>query len=440
MKNINEKKIIEILNKGKMILKKIVVPITLSGAIMLSGCSLEKKDIIKKMQDKGISTELINSGDHELYKVNAYDIDELYKFETNETIYSEYKELDYDYFCTPSEFSDYTGEYNLTWNDIKNTINNNKNIDDEIRGIILSGVSNLEKNNFNMNLATLNYNLKKLKIEYDIHNNLDENNINVLAEFIPREQKVVIYYKNSNNFNRVICHEIFGHGMTLAYIPEQKVLCRNTLHSIVIDDDKYLGSKELGNSFEEAEAELITYYSYGKKINHDDSCYTMFEYILLLLCNTNDVSIQEYADKGIEYLIEKMNNCNNIRNSVDYIEKIDYIFNGILNDEYYGEFCSEDIITEYLYQIVEVNSNKFLDYKNLREFMKKNIYCSNKFLIPYHDEETGLNGFVVQNGDIYDSIVLENLVDNVNEYIDLYETISREDLYYDDSEQYILVK
>ena len=136
MKNINEKKIIEIINKGKMILKKIVVPITLSGAIMLSGCSLEKKVIIEKMHDKGISTELISSGDYELYKVNAYDNNELDKFETKETFNPDYEELDYKYFCTPSEFSKYTGENNLTWNDIRNTVNNNPQLKNTLSSLL----------------------------------------------------------------------------------------------------------------------------------------------------------------------------------------------------------------------------------------------------------------------------------------------------------------
>lgn len=403
---INVEKIKEVFSKKNIVLKKTILPIIVSGTLLFSGCSIEKKDIFEQLEEDGITVETMDINPE-------YAINRVIKFDNKDVIENYDDAVSFEHLCTPSEFSEYTGEYNLTWNDIRNTLNEIE-IDDSIKTILLDGINNLEKKNFNINLAVLNYNLKNLKVEYSDEENLSYC-IDILAEFKFKTQTVVIYDKENEKLDEILVHEILGHGMTIAYIPDKKVYCSTYISVLNINDD-IVEETYIGKSFDEAVVSLITCCATGKKMD-SYFVYINFTYMFLLLCNSNGVNIDDYANYGVEYLINKMKD-NNLEYDVNIIELLDFKFNCLLVDNGDSEYTFEDLCDSYLCDIMNNEINTCGNCEVYRNKMHNFINCYKAYLKP--DTINDLTCFVFSNDNTGDYICIDNLNNYVDDYIDTF--------------------
>ena len=270
----------------------------------------------------------------------------------------------YNTKCTPKEFEKYTNEKNITWSDLKNTVNNSK-FDNNHKNILLKGIDNLEKNNFNMNLSVINYNIKNISIEY-----VDEyHDEDILGEFSCFEHKITLS-KNINDqskYELVFLHEMLGHGMTDAYIDDTKVYCSIDTPTYVTDpDNNFIGYSLYGEAFTESTAQIIAITALDKQLSPEYmSGYDLNMTELLMLCKDNNCEIAEYADNGINYLIKKMKQ-NKIDNPYDLIAMTTYnLETAEMNMEI--KKLSEQIMYEYFCERV---SDKKQEGKSLEEINK----------------------------------------------------------------------
>lgn len=406
------------------IFKNKILPFILGSTILstMSSCTISKS-IIDKLEDNGINIEVINEyPGSNIYKITSYSIDGMNKFSTKNVINDYIETVNYDVICTPSEFSKYTGEYDLTWDDIRNTLDNT-DLEDEYKSIILDGLNHLEEKEFNMDLAALNYNLKNLKIEYK--DSFDEVLMgDIVAKFNADSQSIEINnnYIDTPYFKRTLIHELLGHGMTNAYYINEdglKVYCKTSMYSCIIEDDKYKGKYMLGNSLEEALAEFISYYATGEKMMYDDTMYITSEYGLLLLCESNGIKIGDYANKGIEYLINKMKD-NNLGHQINYIKCLDDKFNHIAFFNSDTNYKLEDVTVSYLFSLIDnsINKNKSIDF--IKDDMHKLVNCYKPYIIPFKDEENDLTIIPIYTDFYSDYIAVENLEYYIDDYLSYY--------------------
>ena len=329
-----------------------------------------------------------------LYKIQSYD------YEKAKGTPYEMKGMDksFDVKCTPKEFEKYTKETNITWSDLKNTVNKSK-FDDYHKNILLNGINNLEKNNFNINLSAINYNIKNIDIEFvDNYNDQD-----LLGEFSCFEHKIKLSKNiyDQKKYEVVFLHEMLGHGMTDAYIDETKIYCSiDTPTYVTNQNNEIIGYSLYGEAFTESTAQIIAITALDKQLVPEYACgYDLNMAELLMICKDNNCEISEYANNGVNYLTTKMKQ-NKIDNPYDLIAIATYNLESVeMNQEITKP--SEQIMYDYFCERV---SDKQKEGKTLEEINK--------------DIKTAFNYFgeyiLVLRNDNNDEIVAHN-----NDYINL---------------------
>lgn len=289
--------------------KEKLVPLVVASSLLFSlvGCGTIE-DTTKSLADNGIYLE-----DGIIKNDNLYILSKIDKgAKSNDYLdISQIKDYPYSKQCVPAEFSKIMGLENITYNDIRDAINGNKNIKEEDKKILLDAIDNLEKKNFNMDLAVLYYNLINLKIDY---RPIDEfSNLAGYFNHFTKTAIIVDEFAEDNNQNKdirkiTLIHEIIGHGSTRTYFPDEDgILCDISYNSVNINEKGSItGTGTIGHTFMEAIAEMITYYGTNKEISYGDSGYIVEMYYLQALCNSNGVSMVDFANNGINYLMTKM--------------------------------------------------------------------------------------------------------------------------------------
>lgn len=393
MKNINIKGIRRILKKGKIIL----IPILVTTSITLTGCS-NSYNSFSSSKENGLileySNEGLKKGDKYIYYVNGIS-DEFIK--NSSYIDNDNEFTSYSKFCAPIEFGKYVGEENVTWNDIRNTLNS-INIDLNIKKILLKGINNLEEKNFNMCLEVLNYNLKRLTIEFGDYGET------LLGRF--DAYTGVAIFNNSlvgtDTFEKTIMHEILGHGMTMAYtLKDGGVLCLPSIHYFTVNKDKTKLENfySNGESLKEALAELIAVKASGKKTAPSESHYVVYLQELELFLKSTGVEDYEFASNGIKYLIDKMKESG-VEDAFDYIDDFDTRMNLFETNQNFYTLCG-DIDTLEVYYLLSVTDKKI---KN---------GASEEYIMDFVDDCINSSKSVInlENTDEYNGIVWKNNVE-----------------------------
>ena len=342
-------------------ISKRLLPTLVAGITALStyGCSTKPQKIDQKNIPNTSSLEQYEDMPY-LYSIKSYDSEK-----SKGTPY-EMKRIQksYNTKCTPKEFEKYINEKNITWSDIKNTVNNST-FDDFHKNMLLKGINNLEKNNFKMNLSVLNYNLKNINIEYVE----DYQKQDILGEFNCFEHKITLLKNidNEKKYEEVFLHEILGHGMTDAYIDEEKIYCSIDTPTYVTDlNNNFIGYSLYGEAFTEATAQAIAIIALDKQLSQEYlSGYDIIVTELLMICKDNNCEISEYAENGVNYLIKKMKK-NKIDDPYNLLAIITYnLETSEMNQKI--EILSEQIMYEYFCERI---SDKQEEGKSIDEINK----------------------------------------------------------------------
>ena len=342
-------------------ISKRLLPTLVAGITALStyGCSTKPQKIDKKNIPNTSSLEQYEDMPY-LYSIKSYDSEK-----SKGTPYEMKKiQKSYNTKCTPKEFEKYINEKNIEWSDIKNTVNNST-FDDFHKNMLLKGINNLEKNNFKMNLSVLNYNLKNINIEYVE----DYQNQDILGEFNCFEHKITLLKNidNEKKYEEVFLHEILGHGMTDAYIDEEKIYCSIDTPTYVTDlNNNFIGYSLYGEAFTEATAQAIAIIALDKQLSQEYlSGYDIIVTELLMICKDNNCEISEYAENGVNYLIKKMKK-NKIDDPYNLLAIITYnLETSEMNQKI--EILSEQLMYEYFCERI---SDKQEEGKSIDEINK----------------------------------------------------------------------
>lgn len=347
-------------------ISKRIMSLLVAGATMISvsSCSNKKDDRPEKIKEYNHAYSIEKYKDIPyLYSIKSYDLEK-----AKGTIY-EMKKIhkSYNIKCTPVDFGKYAGEKDITWEDVRNTINNSK-FDEYHKDVLLKGVNNLEKNNFNANLSTLNYNIKNIEIEYADSYQRD----GILGEFNCFEHKITLSKKieNQNKYKEVFLHEMLGHGSTDAYLDDSKVYCSiDTPTYVTNTKDNFIGYSLYGEAFTEAMAQIIAITALDKELSEEhQSGYDLDMVELLMLCKDNKCSISDYANYGVNKLIEKMKE-NGIDNPYNLIAMISYNHESAITANEM-EILSEQLMYEYFCERIDDEQNKGKTTEELNKDMQ----------------------------------------------------------------------
>jgi hypothetical protein len=380
-------------------MKKHITPVLLAGltGATIVSCSKNNEEETKKFNKNNDAYTLETYEYHPFqYKITKYDSDkcknQLYEFKNIKT---------YDVKCTPEEFKKYLNEENVTWDDVKQTINNSK-FDEYHKELLLKGINNLQKNNFNIDLAPINYNLKNTNIKYK--SKYEKDDVSGSFDCFNHEITILNNIEDKEKYEIVFLHEMLGHGMTDAYIEDSKIYCSIDQPVYIIDGENYMGSSIYGEAFEEATAQIIAITALDKQLSSKYMCaYDMNMIELLMFCEDNNCTIEEYANKGVDYLTKKMN-MNNIYDPNGIISVITYN----LSESKNIEVPSQQVLYEYFKEVVDDSYEEGKTFKQINERVSNAFNAANEYVMTNKNANgesfTGLDNDILNLTTLYSDI------------------------------------
>lgn len=353
----------------KYSMKKTITPILLAGitGTCIFSCS-SKENTKENINNTKAYTLEQNQDLSYIYTVKTYDAEK-----AKDKEYEMKKiEKSYNTKCVPATFKNYIDKKNITWDDLKNTVEKT-NFDEYHKNLLLKGINNLQKNNFNIDLSVINYNLKNIKIEYD---NFDNNN--VFGEFSCFEHKIKLSknIKNKRGYDIVFLHEMLGHGMTDAYIEESKVYCSIDTPTYIIDENnKYIGYSLYGEAFTEATAQIIALTALDYDLCEEyRSGYDLVMAEQLMLCKDNNCELDEYANYGVDILIKKMKK-NKIDNPYEIIAMVSHNLEES-NFKQKMEISSDEVIYNYFTERIRDEIDSGTSFQELNDKIREALHSS----------------------------------------------------------------
>ena len=340
---------------------KLVSSILLSSVILtLSGCGSPKNpnETMEIMANDGIALECL-SEDNSIYSIEGINLENNKKLSSCGVSFEGYKDITFKETIAPSQLANVLGYDTIEWEDLVTTINNNQNIEQSLKDILIEGINNLKDNNFDMDLSVLYYNLTNLTVEY-----VDPSLTNDNAGYFNHETCTVVISEeiksNKDFYKEVMTHEILGHGSTRAYISEKEVLVDIMTPYLVIEDNGVVNSTgNYGYFGMEAIADIITSTAMNKKLGYDTAAYTPEVYYLSTLCASVGITPEEYANNGIEYLNAKMME-NGISNPYYYLTILD-VQTELLNNYQDVQANATDIFIEYFQELIASGNTKYIE-------------------------------------------------------------------------------
>lgn len=246
-----------------------------------------------------------------------------------------------------------------TWDDVTSAFQNNDNIDNDKKKIILDAINNMKNSDElkNIDLSVLYVNAKRMKIKYcskeEMKNVINRESVYAYYDTVTG----VVYLPSDKPLEKFeLIHEVLGHG-TLAYREETEdslMVFDCTNYLMLPTDNRYTGYS-LGVMISEGGANMIAHIA--TKDYNVSTFYELYEEELRVIADLCNVSIGELFNcKGIS-LYDLMHK-NGINTPVEYIFKMDSIYKGQL-------YCEFSDLMERLF--VDATEEKFVNANKDRQ-------------------------------------------------------------------------
>lgn len=379
-----------------------LVPFTL-GITMITGCSNDKNSNMIKSQAVNCSSleSLEELPEEEWYykpfAKKGYECEFLVKglfrvkrrYNVNyslNNIYADDYHREKFYFDNLEEFRDYVEVKNPTYDDVRKTVEENVNINNQYKNYLYECLDNLEKNASDLDLIALYHNIKDLKI------------VNCYEEDFNNFYGGLYFYKTDKclkiNPDMIkkddFCREVVGKGiMSAAFVDEDEDIeyCYEPTTEVIRADQSNVWSgnfesETLGRLFYEYAVDMVMELANNKKVCADDNLSREY---FKILCEKAETSLNDFIQGGNLALM--INMCNK-----DFRQLYDYI-----------EFSSEN---------AEFVIERFLVH-----------YAANKLYLNETDM-VSIKTDISETLDSGDSLTLENIE---KETLEIVETLSNED-------------
>lgn len=414
----------KVISKGGKVIALGVIVATIGIAFpMIVNAPADTLSIISQNGDESRLEDIYRKVGYDFHSLYGYEKQRLYRI--HQYIISN-KELRVTECQDFEEFSKYIStKNNPTYDELRETLVGNPNIESKYKEWLLDGISNLEKSMPNANLTVLNFNMSRLQLEEITSEKINEGDNEALAgRFDSKTGKayfVDLGNEESNKF--VVFHEVLGHGMSEAsfekyvdynfqyvdtlnmklHISNEKIIISDSIFVMkCFDEDNEFGKNYdffyVGQGLEEGKADQIAKMAMGDK-RVVGSPYIEQSEQLRILRETVGLSFEDYISQGgAEILNQKMQE-NDVGNSLAYI---------YASDMYVSAMKSANI---------DLIDKKYTFKENVLAFFRD--YADNK----------------IKNGEDRKKIVIafSKILEEGGEYI--HSTFSSEEINYSDLEE-----
>lgn len=365
-----------ILKKGKLRLVPLILAVS-----MINGCTSENH----KMENTTLSTPSVRENinnypkKEEKSKQRFCYIDATFETEQiDDNFYRiEKEEANNDKYCTSiDELKKYVSLENATYSDIKKAIKKNPNISNKHEKWLLKGINNLESYPEKFDLSILYHNIQRMNI-IKISSNKMLKKIGSYGACFEMEDGNANVYVTKDITNYQLCHEVFGHGISITEIEKDGTLYHYSPSMMAIyyhDGENEI--KKVGYSLEEGKADLISDIATGS----NEGPYRMEKEQFRIFRETTNTSLSDFISNGVTYLIDNMKK-NDINKPLEYILRVDGLRNEINNDNIFDfneEYSMENNMKAYFCDYVDDKINNGTSVKEVKKKTKK-ILNSTKY-------------------------------------------------------------
>lgn len=230
--------------------------------------------------------------------------------------------------CSFSEFVEKLDVKDPSYEQVKELIEQKDNLSNKYKEWLITGLDNIEQKLGDIDLSVLYYNISRMNIIDQDYDEMRENSMinGTEAYFDPETWTVAV--NGDEVDSQTLCHEVLGHGISEAY-NEGKGYTSSKL-TVFSNIEQYSVVYSYGMAIEEAKAEMISEIACGIPFGEYNSSYNQSMEFLRICMETTGVTLQDIIQKGVPYLIEKMEE-NDIDYPIDHIENMDAFFITMLN-------------------------------------------------------------------------------------------------------------
>ena len=347
-----------------------IISSSLISTILLSFTGCENVDNKAEfLKDNGVEvTQLIdNSNQYDLYYVDTYDETLIEDANLKNLIMSTGMP---PVTCSPEEFKNNSTYKNVTIDDVKSLIKNNKELEEYDKNVLLVGIDNLVKAGFNINTSVLYCNLEGLKV---IHFDEVPEDFKGVSNGQFRADIKTMYIPTINFINKygngdikqkdfILCHELLGHG-SMGCHDEKDNLFVKYEKSICQLGKEITNFTIVGTFIEEGMADIIAINAtgYTKYAGYPLNSYLVYD--LMSVCG---LSFNDVYNNDIRLIAHKLEEIG-IKDSYDTLNNIDsYIYQFLYyahepyNDEMYMTAYIIKLYTAYI-NYLYTNSGKSIE-------------------------------------------------------------------------------
>ena len=307
--------------------------ISLAQAINETGFGIATKKNMNYEEDNEVNEEFFNS-EEELFNSKKIEVEEAENGEFRiKAIKQNPRYIDSVFVENSNEFSLLTGITNPSYDDLRDVVNENTNISDKFKDVLIEGLNHLELNDFDIDFSVLYYNLSRLKViemDFGIINFLNGNKTTI-ATFNPTDGQIAIKFANWDEIDEdelqklkyTFLHEVLGHGSTEAYVDNNFRSLAYSLVTPIEDTEGKLATIDMincGDAFKEAIADIIAFKAIdGNKELITYKPFFMELEILLKILNYSEKDLLDFGVWGLKNEMSKQG----IENPEKYIDRID---------------------------------------------------------------------------------------------------------------------
>ena len=268
------------------------------------------------------------------------------------------------------EFRKYVDNPNPTFDDVRKAVENNNNIDENVRPLLTEYIEELEKSYPNLDLVCFYENIKRLYITYETQEELEEYD---RAAYYNRLEGFLCFNEDQDIDKHIAFHE-FTHMLTEAHIvKDDKKIVRSALSWKYNETENKI--LEFGRAYGEAIDEIFLMSIFGPETGKNYA--TVYrEYVDIINYATYlGISITDMQQSNVRYIIEELEKkgIEDIQHIIELMDTEEFSRNNTSDIELETDIRLEcyllffENLTKYKLEQNENPKQIYLDIMNLLE-------------------------------------------------------------------------
>ena len=307
-----------------------------------------------------------------------------------------YKTENKIYVKNNDEFRQYVENKNPTFDDVREVIEKNQNLDLNIKEILYEYLTVLEEKCPDIDLVCFYHNVERLEVEVLSKEKMEEtydSNINGAYNTLTG----IISIREDELGKEVVYHEV-SHMLNQSAISVDNTIVYRRAQSYILDEQNNLIC--IGTGYSEGLIENILIDVFEIDINMNIGIYSDYTDIVNLIIGTTNISIIDMLNNDTRYIIEKLKE-EGIKDAKHIIELIDTMGTTMINEEI-------EAVNDFRVEIYSLYFENLFEQKVKDGWTVEEIYyytldiLKNNYIQRTHGDE---NPYFIEQSDVNDKIL-----------------------------------